>query len=263
MDAQHVEAHNAKYSELDFAPAPEPSRIPHIASRSPRPPREASDNYHSTSTEFMEIDDHDDHDDHYNDNDDDDDIDGDDNDDSDDDDDNNDDDDAASAVSEVATLLSDEGDIEGDIDDEINDEMVTEALIVDEIMEDYSNQQGLLHTYNIQYLQPPEPGVSIPPASPIIRQLDDVPEARVVDWHETAGAVLPEGVEPNIRERWENLFGAETEDLPNTGYAPFSSRLDWEIAHWAVKENIGQGSLNRLLAIPEVWIIFVFSFPPS
>ncbi|KAE9385560.1 hypothetical protein BT96DRAFT_759161, partial [Gymnopus androsaceus JB14] len=35
-------------------------------------------------------------------------------------------------------------------------------------------------------------------------------------------------------------------------YAPFSSQLDWEIALWAVRENIGQGSLNRLLAIPGV-----------
>ncbi|KAE9389583.1 hypothetical protein BT96DRAFT_759619, partial [Gymnopus androsaceus JB14] len=67
----------------------------------------------------------------------------------------------------------------------------------------------------------------------------------------TAGAVLSTGLEENIREQWDRLFGAKT-DLSNTGYHPFSSRLDWEIAQWAVKEKIGHGSLNRLLAIPEV-----------
>jgi len=155
------------------------------------------------------------------------------------------------------TLVSD--------DEEVDEETVGGHTMIDdtlalEITEGNSlNRQGLLHPSNIHYLQPPEPmstpthsPMSAPPDSPVICCLDDVLEARVIDWHETAGAVIADGVQPDIRERWERLSSKKTDRSTDTDYAPFSSQLDWEIAQWAVRENIGQGSLNRLLAIPGV-----------
>lgn len=35
-------------------------------------------------------------------------------------------------------------------------------------------------------------------------------------------------------------------------WKPFASELDWRVAMWAVREDIGQGSLNCLLSIPGV-----------
>lgn len=37
-------------------------------------------------------------------------------------------------------------------------------------------------------------------------------------------------------------------------WAPFRSKLDWEIAKWAIEEGIGKGSIDRLLKIPGVRI---------
>ena len=45
-------------------------------------------------------------------------------------------------------------------------------------------------------------------------------------------------------------FNSDT-DHPNR-WKPFASELDWKVAMWAVREDVGQGSLNRLLAIPGV-----------
>lgn len=66
-------------------------------------------------------------------------------------------------------------------------------------------------------------------------------------WHQSAGQVY--GEEPIIHARWQSLFhsGSDSE-----AYKPFRSRLDWEIAQWAVKEKISQKSFNRLLNIPQV-----------
>jgi len=136
---------------------------------------------------------------------------------------------------------------------------VDEMAAIDAIMADASGKQDLLHEDNIDYYWPSSPGSDSDPPDPPIRQLDDIPEARVIDWHPTAGTVIPSGLEQNVYERWDRLFGAKT-DMADSGYKPFSSRLDWEIAQWAVKEKIGHGSLNRLLAIPEVRVISVFPF---
>ncbi|KAF5347871.1 hypothetical protein D9757_014942 [Collybiopsis confluens] len=70
----------------------------------------------------------------------------------------------------------------------------------------------------------------------------------VYKWHPTAGAVI--GHEPTAHERWKSIFHPEKK----TGqpYLPFGSRLDWEIAQWAIKEKIPQNSFDRLLKIPEV-----------
>lgn len=70
-------------------------------------------------------------------------------------------------------------------------------------------------------------------------------------WHQTAGQVY--GQEPMIHARWQALFNAGPD---SQAYKPFRSRLDWEIAQWAVKEKIPQKSFNRLLNIPEVPLSF-------
>lgn len=272
LDSRHIEAFNALYSSLDFSPASEPTPIPHphLPSHPPHPPR---DNHGSTPIEDIEDDlqmdlDFDVRDDHS-------DMDVDDparaahdarydyHDRLDEEDDGV-DDDTFSTFSDGQdfTLVSDEEEVD---DETVDEETVGGHTMIDdtlalEITEGNSlNRQGLLHPSNIHYLQPPEPmstptdsPMSTPPDSPVIRCLDDVLEARVIDWHETAGAVIADGVQPDIRERWERLSDKKTDRSTDTDYAPFSSQLDWEIALWAVRENIGQGSLNRLLAIPGV-----------
>lgn len=66
-------------------------------------------------------------------------------------------------------------------------------------------------------------------------------------WHQTAGQVY--GQEPTNYARWQSLFNLGPEIH---AYEPFKSRLDWEVAQWAVKEKISQKSFNRLLNIPQV-----------
>ncbi|KAL0568043.1 hypothetical protein V5O48_013944 [Marasmius crinis-equi] len=46
-------------------------------------------------------------------------------------------------------------------------------------------------------------------------------------------------------------------------YSPFASKLDWQIAEWAVRENVGQGAVDRLLKIPGVLERLELSFKNS
>ena len=39
---------------------------------------------------------------------------------------------------------------------------------------------------------------------------------------------------------------------PNSKWKPFASELDWQVAMWVIREDVGQNSLNRLLSIPGV-----------
>jgi hypothetical protein len=68
-------------------------------------------------------------------------------------------------------------------------------------------------------------------------------------WHGSAGKII--GYQPVVHQRWQALFSMNGAG-GNGSYQPFTSRLEWELAHWAVKENISQGSVDRLLQIPEV-----------
>lgn len=89
------------------------------------------------------------------------------------------------------------------------------------------------------------------PDNEIYRKLDSADEDEQVEevW-DGAGRVI--GMRQGIRLIWEKYEGAEdVMDDPVDIYQPFCSALDWKIAHWCMKE-IGQGALNRLLAIPEV-----------
>ena len=83
--------------------------------------------------------------------------------------------------------------------------------------------------------------------------IDDDAESRIYQWHPTAGQIYQQ--EPTVHTRWQSLFAVDNN--VNQGYHPFSSRLDWEVAQWAVKEKITQKSFDRFLKIPQVmlWVL--------
>lgn len=90
------------------------------------------------------------------------------------------------------------------------------------------------------------------------RALVDDDDERSYRWHPTAGQVYRH--EPTIHARWKSLFVTGT--AAGQDYAPFNSRVDWEMAQWAVKEKISQKSFNRLMNIPQVIHSFFLSqFP--
>lgn len=100
----------------------------------------------------------------------------------------------------------------------------------------------------------PDPEVDVGDAAPSTgnqgtrRTLIDIDaEQPTFKWHQSAGQVY--GEEPIIHARWQSLFNSGSD---SQAYQPFRSRLDWEIAQWAVKEKISQKSFNRLLNIPQV-----------
>ncbi|KAJ3766943.1 hypothetical protein EV361DRAFT_781758, partial [Lentinula raphanica] len=68
--------------------------------------------------------------------------------------------------------------------------------------------------------------------------------------HSTAGEVIR--VDRDVQQRWNGISSRKEETADAECYSPFSSRTEWEIAQWAVKDKISQGSLNRLLQIPQV-----------
>ncbi|TRM57623.1 hypothetical protein BD626DRAFT_514014 [Schizophyllum amplum] len=66
---------------------------------------------------------------------------------------------------------------------------------------------------------------------------------------------MDDGLHSVWKRRFQHIDGTcgePTADSDPQLYAPFATELDWRIAHWAVTEDIGQNSLNRLLAIPGV-----------
>jgi hypothetical protein len=87
---------------------------------------------------------------------------------------------------------------------------------------------------------------------------EDEDDERTEVIHPTAGKVIR--MEATLHEKWRNHFGVQN-DLDNisqeieeeaSAFHPFESRLDWEVACWAIEEGIGHGALDRLLAIPGV-----------
>lgn len=97
--------------------------------------------------------------------------------------------------------------------------------------------------------------------------LDDEDDPRTYEEDESVGAVI--AMAPSIVEKWKAYF-QDTEDEPedrmevdgeeNQGrgedssakWRPFASELDWNVAAWIVREDVGQKSLNRFLSIPGV-----------
>lgn len=79
---------------------------------------------------------------------------------------------------------------------------------------------------------------------------DDEAEGELTHhWHPSAGKVYAR--RDATFTHWKRAFDSHT-GPSDSDFAPFQSRLDWEISQWAVKEDISQKSLNRLLQIPQV-----------
>lgn len=116
-------------------------------------------------------------------------------------------------------------------------------------------------------------------ATPGQRQpaLDDDEDTRVEDENVTAGRVIR--MSKTVVETWKAYFsdaddgstaqgdedrmdvdgdadnpGEYPQKDPNMKWKPFASELDWRVAMWAVREDVGQNSLNRLLSIPGVCV---------
>lgn len=97
------------------------------------------------------------------------------------------------------------------------------------------------------------------------RSLDDVDTPLVVVEHKEAAHIVR--TDNSLKTQWRRIFESNTSirdivmegttdlnigNLPSEAYAPFTSELDWRIAQWGVKEEVGQNALNRLLEIPGV-----------
>lgn len=92
--------------------------------------------------------------------------------------------------------------------------------------------------------------------------LTEEEDTRVIQSHPTAGQVIR--IDQTVHAKWHQQFGIsdleEEESQTNEGsdneneglFHPFASRLDWEVACWAVQEGIGHKAFDRLLAIPGV-----------
>jgi hypothetical protein len=87
---------------------------------------------------------------------------------------------------------------------------------------------------------------------------EDEDDERTEVIHPTAGKVIR--MEATLHEKWRTHFAGESENelqgveeaAGASAFHPFESRLDWEVACWAIEEGIGHGALDRLLAIPGV-----------
>lgn len=105
-----------------------------------------------------------------------------------------------------------------------------------------------------------------------VRKLDDGDLVMFEVEHKIGGALIR--MDQSLHERWgiaHNLPVDVTMDGSSSAaenlYAPFASEMDWHIAEWVVKDNIGHNSFNRLLQIPGVCsklsFISTYSLMPS
>lgn len=81
--------------------------------------------------------------------------------------------------------------------------------------------------------------------------LDDDDDERIILVDEDAGRIFRKETPPRYTQDREGDTLME-EDSESNPFAPFSSELDWRIAHWAVKDGPGHNAFNRLLEIPGV-----------
>ena len=152
-----------------------------------------------------------------------------------------------------------------------NDNSLNGIEVDDEDFEDVIQNRDLFRF--VLPDQPPD-GFSSPGASSSYpRQvtisppiLDDDDDTRTFEEDVTAGAVI--AMQPTIVEKWKVYFGddadndhldvdgEETEQAvgedPDRKWRPFASELDWRVAAWILKEDVGQNALNRFLSIPGV-----------
>lgn len=82
--------------------------------------------------------------------------------------------------------------------------------------------------------------------------LDDGDDERITIVDENAGKIFRKDTPPRHTQvdKEGDTFMEEDEE-PNQ-FAPFSSELDWRVAHWAVKDGPGHNAFNRFLEIPGV-----------
>ncbi|KAG2747816.1 hypothetical protein P692DRAFT_201716069 [Suillus brevipes Sb2] len=111
-----------------------------------------------------------------------------------------------------------------------------------------------------------QPGV--PGLSRHARSLPDEEDDRVTEWHPHAGKVIR--IDQNLHVKWCQKFGLtedeadvemngiEMEEEEDHLFYLFASRLDWEVACWAVQEGIGHKAFDRLLAIPGVSVLSIY-----
>jgi hypothetical protein len=81
---------------------------------------------------------------------------------------------------------------------------------------------------------------------------DDEDDERIKIVDEDAGRIFRKEAPPRLTQvDQEGDTFMEEGGEPNQ-FAPFSSELDWRIAHWAVKDGPGHNAFNRFLEIPGV-----------
>lgn len=101
--------------------------------------------------------------------------------------------------------------------------------------------------------------------------LDDDEDSRVEEEDPRHGRVIR--MSQTVVETWKAFFAQDLDDedrmdIDEEGvggtqgsldrWKPFASELDWRVAMWAVREDVGQNALNRLLSIPGV-SLYTFS----
>lgn len=91
-----------------------------------------------------------------------------------------------------------------------------------------------------------------------VRSLDDGDLTLFEVEHTTGGAVIR--MDESLQARWRMVHNLDPVDIPMDGsstspvnfYAPFALEMDWRVAEWVVKDNIGHNSFDHLLQIPGV-----------
>lgn len=90
-----------------------------------------------------------------------------------------------------------------------------------------------------------------------VRELDDGDLSMFEVEHQDGGAVIR--MDDSLHARWRVAHSLPLEDIPMDGstepvniYSPFASEMDWRVAEWVVKEDVGHNSFNRFLQIPGV-----------
>ncbi|THU79094.1 hypothetical protein K435DRAFT_562483, partial [Dendrothele bispora CBS 962.96] len=84
--------------------------------------------------------------------------------------------------------------------------------------------------------------------------LDDEVDVREKAEYPDDTAGEPIGLDQSVHERWKKLFKGKASEMEDGGdqFHPFSSELEWELARWAISEQVSQSSFNKLLEIPGV-----------
>jgi len=91
---------------------------------------------------------------------------------------------------------------------------------------------------------------------------NDADDERITIVDEDAGRIFRKEAPPRCThvDGEGDTFMEELEGGEPNQFAPFSSELDWRVAHWAVKDGPGHNAFNRFLEIPGVSNLVETSF---